>query len=55
MKLYWTPKFEFGRVEFASGGPGGPLVSKVDVEPCMTYHSTCNYVLWVKDQFYYGK
>ena len=28
------PKFEFGRVEFASGGPGGPPVSKVNVEPC---------------------
>ena len=24
----------FGRVEFASGGPGGPFVSKVNVEPC---------------------
>ena len=28
------PKFEFGRVEFASGGPGGPPLSKVNVEPC---------------------
>ena len=34
MKLYTgPPKFEFGRVEFASGGPGGPAVSKVNVEP----------------------
>ena len=34
MKLYTgPPKFEFGRVEFASGGPGGPPVSKVNVEP----------------------
>ena len=35
MKLYTgPPKFEFGRVEFASGGPGGPPVAKVNVEPC---------------------
>ena len=35
MKLYTgPPKFEFGRVEFASGGPSGPPVSKVNVEPC---------------------
>ena len=34
MKFYTgPPKFEFGRVEFALGGPGGPLVSKVNVEP----------------------
>ena len=34
MKLYTgPPKFESGRVEFASGGPGGPPVSKVSVEP----------------------
>ena len=34
MKLYTgPPEFEFGRVEFASGGPGGPPVSKVNVEP----------------------
>ena len=36
MKLYTgPPKFEFGRVEFASGGPGGPPASKVNVEPCI--------------------
>ena len=28
-----APKFEFGRVEFASSSPGGPPVSKVNVEP----------------------
>ena len=37
MKLYTgPPKFEFGRVKFASGGPGGPPVSEVNVEPCRT-------------------
>ena len=34
IKLYTgLPKFEFGRVELASGSPGGPPVSKVNVEP----------------------
>ena len=34
MKLYTgPPKFEFGRVEFASSDPGGLPVSKVNVEP----------------------
>ena len=43
MKLYnGPPKFEFGRVEFASGGPGGPPVSKVNVEPCNT--TSTNYI-----------
>ena len=38
MKFYTgPPKFEFGRVEFASGGPGGPPASKVNVEPCDVY------------------
>ena len=38
MKLYTgPPKFEFGRVEFASSGPGGQPVSKVNVEPWGVY------------------
>ena len=42
MKLYTgPPKFEFGRVEFASGGPGGPPVSKVNVEPCFYTWTGC--------------
>ena len=36
MNYTGPPKFEFGWVEFASGGPGGPPVSKVNVEPCIT-------------------
>ena len=40
MKLYTGPtKFEFGRVEFASGGPDGPPISKVNVEPCLGLQS----------------
>ena len=42
MKLYTgPPKFELGRVEFASGGPGGPPVSKVNVEPWNTMLPGC--------------
>ena len=44
MKLYTgPPEYEFGRVEFASGGPGGPPVSKVNVENWVHYlHKSCS-------------
>ena len=37
MNYTGPPKFELGRVEFASGGQGGPPVSKVNVEPCIYF------------------
>ena len=59
MKLYTgPPKFEFGRVEFASGGPPGPPVSKVNVEPCILPKSTGDddviYTIVVKISSHHG-